>query len=36
MLEKKKEYLKTFPVGKRQNLCQAKKTHWNSATGLMI
>jgi hypothetical protein len=27
MLERKKEYLKTFPVsvGKRQNLCQAKK-----------
>jgi hypothetical protein len=27
VLERKKEYLKTFPVsvGKRQNLCQAKK-----------
>ncbi len=26
MLERKKEYLKTFPLGKRQNLGQAKKT----------
>jgi hypothetical protein len=38
MLEREKEDLKTFPisVGKRQNLCQAKKKHWNSARELMI
>jgi hypothetical protein len=36
ILERKEEYLKTFPIGKRQNLCQAKNKHWNSATELMI
>jgi hypothetical protein len=34
----RKKNLNTFPVsvGKRQNSCQTRKKHWNSATELMI
>jgi hypothetical protein len=37
-LGRRKKNLNTFrvSVGKRQNLCQARKKHWNSATELMI